>query len=165
MKTVTTILFMVLAVLSTSCGDDDASPSRSGGDNSFFAKIDGTDYNPPFVTGFRSESLNNIILTGATGSNEELIQIFVPADITVGTYTEFYEPLGAVFIQAYYQPMGAQDASDAGNADAGSLVITAHNVDSKTIEGTFNFNTDPAVSSGTTWNITEGSFKITYSDL
>ncbi|MGC1472052.1 MAG: DUF6252 family protein [Psychroserpens sp.] len=156
---------MTISVLLASCGGDDDSPSSQGGTDSFFAKIDGADYNPPSISGFRFESTNSIILTGATGTTEEQIQIFVPDDIAVGTYTSYYDPLNSPFIQAYYQPAGAQDADDTGIADTGSLVITQHDIDAKTIKGTFNFNTEPALSSGTAWTITEGSFEITYSDL
>ncbi len=168
MKTLSTILILSLSILTNiSCNKDDESQPEAAAaqKNSFFAKIDGNNYNPPFVTGFRMTSINNILLSGATGSNEEQIQISIPADIAPGTYTTFYDATVSPFLQAYYAPPTSQEAGDDGLADQGSLVITKHELASKTIEGTFNFNTKPASNSGNSWNITEGSFKIVYSDL
>ncbi|MFK7834564.1 MAG: DUF6252 family protein [Winogradskyella sp.] len=165
MKVVTTILFMTLAILSSSCNDDEEIPASMAGANSFFAKIDGVNYNPPSVTGFRYESINTILLTGATGTNEEQIQFTIPKDIEPGTYTVLNDPLASTFIQAFYAPPTSQEAGDDGFANQGNMMITLHDTTSKTIEGNFSFTTDVAMNSGDSWTITEGSFKITYSDL
>lgn len=160
--TIKTVFFLVIfSTLSCSSGDKKESIS----DNTFFAKIDGVDYKPEFVTGFLSTGLNNILLTGNVGTDAETIQISVPSDIAVGTYTDINNALANTFIQMYYSPPNSNNADDDGFADTGSITITAHNTDSKTIEGTFSFVTRPAISSGISWVITEGSFKISYTNI
>ena len=153
--------FFTLSLFSCSKSDDN-NPSTA---NTFFCKIDGVDYNPPNATGLISSISNTLVITGATGSNAEQIQIFVPKDITVGTYTQFYDYNANEFIQMYYSPPTSQDADDDGFANSGQLVITEHDTNAKRIKGTFNFVTNPSINGGAVWNVTEGSFTITYQEL
>jgi len=166
MKTIflnTFVLFSFFTLSLFSCSkSDDSSPSTA---NTFFCKVDGVDYNPPNATGLISTITNTLVITGSTGSNAQKIQIFLPNDIAVGTYTQFYDYNADEFIQMYYSPPTSQDADDDGFANSGQLVITEHDTNAKRIKGTFNFVTDPSINGSTVWNVTEGSFTITYQEL
>jgi hypothetical protein len=165
MKKTFKILVLLLSVASlTACSKDDDNKNPSGKDT-FFAKIDGLDYKPPFVTGFVSDFTQTLLITGATGSNAETIQFLVPVDISVGTYSQLNDPLADILIQAYYSPPNSSDAFDDGLANVGSLVITKNDIANRIIEGTFSFTTKAAVNSGISWTITEGRFSVTYQDL
>ena len=163
LNTFAVFTFFALSLFSCSKSDDGNNSPTSG--NTFFCKIDGVAYNPPNATGFVSTITNTLVITGATGSNAEQIQIFVPKDIAVGTYTQFYDYNADEFIQMYYSPPTSQDANDDGFANSGQFVITEHDTNAKRIKGTFNFVTDPSINGSTVWNVTEGSFTITYQEL
>ena len=156
-------LSIIIIVLTSCSGSDDNNNSTS--QNVFFCKVDGVNYSPPHVTGFISTITNTLVLTGSTGTNAEQIQIFLPNDIAVGTYTQFYDFTADEFIQMYYSPPNSQDADDDGFASSGQLVITEHDISGKRIKGTFNFVTDPSVNGSNIWNVSEGSFEIRYEEL
>lgn len=107
----------------------------------------------------------SIGITGNTNSGEE-IGIRFPASITPGTYTIGNTLTTSTF--AYYdEPFDDNETLD-GVAESGTLVITKHDVSNKIIEGTFSFTTnDEGILSEPVrvWNITEGSFRVVYSDL
>ncbi|MDP5228888.1 MAG: DUF6252 family protein [Cellulophaga sp.] len=163
MKTTIKTLFFLVIFSTLSCSGNDEKQASSK--NTFFAKIDGVDYSPESVTGFDQSFTNSLLLTGATGTNAETIQMLIPNDIAVGSYTDLYNPLADNFLQIYYSPPNSNEATDDGIAASGNITITRHDIDTKTIEGTFSFVTEPAESSGISWNITDGSFKITYTEL
>lgn len=162
-KIIFTTIALSLVISILSCSKDN--PNPVAGSNTFFAKIDGVDFNPPHVSGHNISSSNNILFTASTGTDSEQILFTMPNDIPPGTYTEFYNILVYPFIQASYSPPNSQDGDDGGDAATGTVVITEHDVDAKRIKGTFNFVTKPAENSGISWNITAGSFDITYTDL
>ncbi|WP_130735801.1 DUF6252 family protein [Flavobacterium sp. J27] len=154
--------FFSLSLFSCSKNDDNNPPTS---ENTFFCKLDGTAYNPPNATGLISTITNTLVITGSTGSNSQKIQIFLPKDIAVGTYTQFYDYNADEFIQMYYSPPNSNDADDDGFATSGELVITQHDVNNKKIKGTFHFVTDPSINGNNVWNVTEGTFNITYKNL
>ena len=162
MKTTMYFLKVLMIALFVSCGSDDDG-NNSGSNDSFFAKVNGQDYNPTFVTAFNTSITSTVLITGSMGNGEEL-QLFVPVDITTGTYN-WSDINETFFVQGIYTPAGANNADDSGFAKTGSLTITSVNQENKTMQGTFSFVSDPTVNGGIVYNVTEGSFSVTYSDL
>lgn len=120
--------------------------------NTFFAKLDGADYNPTNVDGFKNSG--KISIVGRRG-NVENISIVVPDNILPGTYDfDFFGDYMAIYNQD-------SSGSNTYGSDSGSITITAHNVSTKKIVGTFNF-VGTSFFSPTTKNITNGSFDVTY---
>jgi len=162
MKTTMYFLKVLMIALFVSCGSDDDG-NNPGSNGSFFAKVNGQDYNPTFVTAFNTTITNTVLVSGSMSNGEEL-QLFIPADITTGTYN-WSDINEAFFVQGIYTPAGSDDANDSGFADTGSLTITSVNQENKTMQGTFSFVSDPTVNGGIVYTITEGSFSVTYTDL
>lgn len=150
MKVFTTILFMVLAVLNTSCGDDDSSPNQKN-KNSLSVKIDGSEYNSDTVIGMILGSSSNIFISGSKNDGQNVF-ISIPLSAKAGdTFDEF--------VNAGYET-GIGDEGVL--ASSGSITITAHNPDTKSVSGTFNFVGEPIEAVGTSNTFTEGKFDVTY---
>lgn len=154
-----------LVVAFASCSSDNNNDNGGGSSDQFFCKIDGVDYRPPFVSAFKEGLSGRIIITGATGSNEQQVQFQLPDNVATGTYSEFNNISADVFIAVFYSPPTSQDAADDGFAESGQLIITEHNVAAKRIKGTFRFVTRPSINAGTVWEISEGTFNVVYTDL
>lgn len=152
------IILLALLISLNSCGKDD--PVNPGSDNKFFAKVDGQDYNPGFVTGLVSGFTQTLLITGSMGDGEE-IQLQIPAAVTPGTYVLDFNLANSYY--AYYQRSDVDE--DYGFSDGGTLTIISNDVAGKKIKGSFSFNTDPFLSDGSTFQITEGSFEITYTEI
>jgi len=156
MKVFTTILFFAITLLSTSCSDDEDNNSNQNGNGSFTAQINGTDYNAEFVNGFIVGLGTNIAISGSEANGNNIVVNF-PIGAAVG---DTFTVEGLEFVGSY-------DASDGSGAlsSEGTITITAHDPNARTVSGTFSFIAEPLASSGTTYNITEGSFSSSYTDL
>lgn len=159
------LLFSLMPFVSCSKSSANGAGGDSQGANKFFCKINGVNYNPPHVTGLLMSTPNTILLTAATGSNAEQIQLFFPIDIAPGTYTQLNNFMAPVVIQTSYSPPHSEDVADDGLAETGQVIITEHNISTKRIKGTFQYVTKPSINEGKVWNISEGSFDIIYTDL
>lgn len=158
-------LVVAIVVAFASCSSDDNNDNGGGSSDQFFCKVNGADYRPSFVSAFKGGITNTIIITGATGTNEQQVQFQLPGNIATGTYSEFNDISANVFVGAFYSPPTSQDAGDDGFAESGQLIITEHNVAAKRIKGTFSFVTRPSINAGTVWTISEGTFNVVYTDL
>ncbi len=156
------VLLLVVALSTfsfTSCKDDDeGGPAQSSAQ--FFAKVNGADFNPEFVTGFSQSLPNNILLTGGMGNGEQ-IQLFIPKDVTVGTY-DYGDPTSSHI--AYYQKIDGDALDVAAFATSGSITISEHDVSTKTLEGSFNFD-GMIPNTQESFTITSGTFDLTYEAL
>ncbi|MBJ6368483.1 DUF6252 family protein [Snuella sedimenti] len=128
----------------------------NSGDNTFSAKVDGVIFEEDGVQGaLLSLSGTSTIMISATKNNLQSITITVDANITAGEYSfATLEP-----------PMGQYSLSlteAVVSEDGGKLVITEHDVANKKISGTFYFTASPLISEGASYEITEGSFEVTY---
>jgi len=124
--------------------------------NSFFAKVDGVEFVEDAVQGIAS-SLPGFSTIGisATKNNLQTIGLTLNSDIVEGDYTFsiFSPPIGQ-----YNLFLGDSYVSQ----ETGSkLTITLHDKANKRIVGTFNFTASPLLG-GQSYEITEGSFDITY---
>lgn len=122
--------------------------------NSFFCKLDNSDFIPTNVDGI---SANNMISVIGRRGNVETISLSLVAGITPGTYDLENLPLGTNNIGLYNQDAGTNSFG----ADPGTVVITTHDVAAKHIIGTFEF-TGTSFFTTTTHTITEGEFDIFY---
>ncbi|GAA0873123.1 hypothetical protein GCM10009117_22700 [Gangjinia marincola] len=156
-------LLLLVAISLISCNNDDDNDPGNPSNDTFFAVVDGEDYDPPFVSAFNTTSINTVIITGAMGNTAEQIQIFVPVDIVPGTYEWFDDD--QAFVQGYYSPPTSNDADDDGFADSGSITITENDIQNRRISGTFNFVSEPAVNGGAVYTVTNGSFSVTHTDI
>jgi|GEM_PF-5000642 len=168
LKTKTThiaaILFLALTALSCSGSDDDNNdPDVPGGaQGSFFAKINSTDFNPEFKTGFYEEISDVYILTGSTG-NGELIQLLIGAELGVGSYP-LGEASGDNRVIAYYQISEGDADQVAAFATSGTVTLTKVDTDNSEIAGTFSFS-GTILPSGEVYTVTEGAFSLDVSNL
>lgn len=129
----------------------------SGNTNTFFAKVDGVEFVEDTVGGSKLTvaGVPPTIMISATKNNLQTISISLNADIAVGSYTFTTSdlPLGQ-----YNLSLTETYISEAG----GVLEISTHDVVNKRIVGTFSFTASPFLTGGTNFEITEGSFDITY---
>lgn len=121
-------------------------------ENEFFAKVDGVEYVETLIQGFR----NNFGMIGFDARrNDEIISLVMDSNITAGTYT-FASPLPNL-------PNGTYSLSDTDYHIAkGTLTITLHDVFKRILMGTFEFTAEPFLTGVGTYEITEGSFCVTY---
>ncbi|AUC81646.1 DUF6252 family protein [Lacinutrix sp. Bg11-31] len=124
--------------------------------NEFFAKIDGSEFVEDTVFGIQT-SLAGFTTIGitATKNNLESIGFSLPADITTGTYNFSFGSLDDATAQ-YNVGMNENTIGD------GTITISSHNTTDKRIIATFEFVASPFIGTGNSYNITEGSFDITY---
>lgn len=163
------LLVMIMLVGLTACNNSPSKTNKSTTDNIFQAKIDGVLYEATFVNAFNSSMLSSIGVTGSQNTGEE-IGIRFPKDIKTGTY-----PLGDAMqagisqgIVLYYEKPDDKNETFDGQAVSGELTITKNDAANKKIEGNFQFTTNAKGITGEPvqiWKITDGSFKVTYSDL
>ena len=107
----------------------------------FSAKVDGEPFSPDMVSA--RETGNSIAISGSTIF--AIMVITVPSTVEVGEYSLPQDGYSAT----YQDETGLQSTSE------GTISITEHNVDSKSIKGTFSFLTDQS-------EITEGKFEVVY---
>lgn len=120
--------------------------------DTFFAKIDGTAFNPTTITG---NILNGSLFVIGKKAGVENIAITIPASIVAGTYA--FSTFGE------YRVMYIADATQNGtfNGDSGTLTIISNNTSTNKIKGTFNFLGESLFSTDT-HTITEGAFEVSY---
>lgn len=162
------IFIFFISAFSISCSsNDDNAPNQSK--NSFFCKVDGIDFTPQFVDGFNTAISNTIVLSANSNKSATEttgVQIFVPNNIPVGTYTLdiVHDPNADYYTFAnYYTPN--DEAENSGFSASGVLKISEHNTENKTIKGSFNFVTKPTPATSAVYKITEGSFSISYNGI
>lgn len=121
-------------------------------DNSFFAKIDGTDFNPTTVTANQLTDLLYIIGKKETIEN---ISVVVPINVAPGTYEmDIFGDHKAIYIMD-------NSATGTFNSEEGTLTIITHDTANKKIKGTFNFIGTSFMTTAE-HTITEGAFEVTY---
>lgn len=149
----TRILFLCILpiIMLSSCGQQETKQKASQTlTNSLKAQVNGEPYEAIHVTGFITLASNTLLLTGAMGNGED-IQLFLPKDITAGTY-DFPS------IQGKYQ----ENDEQFGFATNGTLTIDSHSTTNKTIKGSFHFTTKPATEGDPSFTLTDGSFNVSY---
>ncbi|PKA82637.1 hypothetical protein ATE92_0773 [Ulvibacter sp. MAR_2010_11] len=117
---------------------DDNEPTNAG---TFVAQINGTPFNAFTVAA--ANTGNNIIITGSTSSTTILLRM--PIEITSGTH---------ILPMAGFQATLTNGAGTQ-TAQAGTFIIVEHNVASKTIKGTFSFDTGTTI-------VSLGQFNVSY---
>ncbi len=129
-------IFFEVSFLTNEIGDP-----LQGNAGTFVAQIDGIPFNAFAVDAVNTG--NNIVVTGASTSTTILLQF--PDDVATGTYT-----LPDAGFNATYS-----DGITTETVETGNLIIVEHDTASKTLKGTFSFET------GST-SITAGQFNVTY---
>ncbi len=127
-------------------------PAPAG--NSFTAKLDGSNFIPTNISGVKMSGM--ISLIGRRG-NVENIGVTVPDNITAGTtinFTAFSSNARGQYV-LNSSPTGVFGG-------VGSVTVTFHDPTAKRIKGTFNFVASSIIPPIVTYNITEGTFDITY---
>jgi hypothetical protein len=120
--------------------------------NNFFAKIDGTAFNPANISG---TVLNNALTITGVKQNLETISLQLPSTITVGTYN-FTTPE-----EYFFNYIKNTSVTGIFNAQSGSFTIISHDTSTKKIKGTFSF-VAKLISGETTHSITDGTFDVIY---
>lgn len=125
-------------------------------ENSFFAKVDGEEFVDDTIQATEASipGLSSIGIV-ARKNNGETMSITLDSDISAGNYN----------FSTFSIPSAQYNLSSTlVNSGDGTLTISQHNISEKFIVGTFAFTTNPAPgSTGTqTYDITEGSFSVSY---
>lgn len=135
---------------------DDLGDNTGGGENEFFANVDGVEFVEDAVTGnFSNLAGMTSISINATKNSLETIGITLPGDITPGTYD----------FESFSTPLAQYNLSTTDIfTGEGTVTITTHNTTTNKIIGTFQFTATPVFGgTGTgSYEITEGSFDVTY---
>ncbi len=163
-KSTLLLLFTCLAVLSCTneplegtftdeIGTGGSSGSGGSGSESFFAKVDGVEFVESIISEIEAGGLLSISAVTTSGS---AIAIAFPNDITSGTYDVDLVSYVGQYINASVDPPIVTAA------DSGSIEITAHDTTARTISGTFTFIATPIGDTTPEYNITEGSFNVSY---
>lgn len=138
-------------------GDLGNTNGNTNSDNSFFAKVDGTEFVEDSFTGAKlTVGATTTITLSAVKNSLETIGLFFPADIIPGTYnlSSFGEYRGQYSIST----------TDINGAQSGTVTVTTHNPATRYLEATFNFEAGP-IGGTATHSITEGDLVITYDDF
>lgn len=125
-------------------------------DNTFTAKLNGVEFNEISLFGNSATvGSKQLILINANKSLTETIGFSLESDISVGEYD-----FGSSTAQTY--PTGKYVLNDDTYVADGKINITEHNVTTKFISGTFEFDASLAATSTPNFEITEGAFSISY---
>ena len=179
MSRVTMLCFALL--FGAGCGenDDDNGGGGGGGSNSFTATVDGEAFRPPRggANGVELPSLDFISVSGIVQSMNATLYSEISCQISVdipimagGTYPISSFDLtmpGPQIVCSYTRPSPVPQSTsdefmdDVAFSDDGTMTITVYDPQAKRIEGTFAFTTQ-AFDDGTTSDITDGAFALTY---
>ncbi|MDW7691230.1 DUF6252 family protein [Flammeovirgaceae bacterium SG7u.111] len=125
--------------------------ASGGGSNSFSLKVDGTDWTATSAIAY--VALGTLQISATSNDNNKTFSLSMPPTITPGTYD--IESFGD------YSAQYNIGTSVFLTADQGKLIISKHDIQNRTIEGTFNFEASELIGSNTA-SITEGSFSVNY---
>lgn len=156
---VVVVLFIAFSFSLGSCKDDSdivIENDNSGFSQSFTAKVNGSLFEPEFVTGILSPQTSTIVITGSMVDGEQ-IQLFVPTNVVPGEYS-FSNPLSGTIVQAYYGETDEDYAFARPVED--KMQVTSHNTSTKQITGTFAFQAD--IQGKGVFVISDGSFSVSY---
>jgi hypothetical protein len=135
-------------------GNGDTS-SENGG---FYAKVDGVEFQEEYVTSaLETSTTPGTVTILAVRNASELININFPSDITAGDYD--FNSFGS--ISAQY----SLNQTVTGYLGDGTLTITSHDTSTGRVVGTFSYVANqliPIPGAPTSFEITEGSFDVTY---
>ena len=160
-------LSLIIAFLTffafTSCEDeplvgtfiDETGVEGGGITNSFFANVDGVEYveSATTISTIDNGTIEYISIAAVKDGNE-IISLAIPIAHVVGNYS-FTEFLEASSVSGSYVIGGSALTNF-----PGTLVITEKTA--TRISGTFNFTAAPILGGGTTYDVTDGSFSVTY---
>ncbi len=126
----------------------------TGTGNTFFAKVDGVEFVEDSVNGVAT-SLPGLSTIGisATKNSMETIGLSFDSDIDPGDYS-----FSGLSIPIAQYNLSLTDS----NLGEGTFKIISHDKVNKRIVGTFQFTASPLLGGGASYEITEGSFDITY---
>lgn len=127
----------------------------SNNDNSFFAKVDGVEFKEDGVQGI-AISLGGMSTIGisATKNNLQTIGLNLDANMKPGEYE----------LSTFSIPSGlySKSFSESFASEKGKVIITTHDVANKRIIGTFEFTASSFLMPDEKFEVTEGSFDVTY---
>lgn len=165
---------MLIALLTVSCQEEVIAPNppvtnppSSGGTgstnnpaNSFYAEVDGVEFQETLLSASENPAGNNILITASENGSFPSIGLGFPNDVTPGTYP-FTGFLGD-YTGIYNIGTGSNEMFY-GDAGSGNLVITTHDQINRYVEGTFSFTAVPMNGSPTpTYAISAGTFVVSY---
>ncbi len=126
----------------------------SDDNNTFFAKVDGEEFVEDAINGTYTDLAGmTTIAVVATKNNLETMSVTLPGDVIPGTYD-----FASLSIPNAQYNLGSTDI----NSGTGTVTITTHDAVNKKLIGTFQFTAAPLGGTGTSYEITEGSFDVTY---
>jgi hypothetical protein len=130
-------------------------------ENEFFAKVNGDEFVEDSIEATKATLAGNTNITlTATKNSFETIGITIPfSNSDAGTYNFSSIPSQNVYVAQYNVSQ-----TEFYVASSGSITITSHDTATKKITGTFYFTAQPQVGSTPTFEITEGSFNVTYTE-
>lgn len=123
--------------------------------NSFFAKVDGVEFEEEMVNAIALSSggISNLGISATIGSTR-VLGLNLDPNITSGEYE----------LSTFGIPSGlySKSFSESFSSDTGKVIITLHDKGNKRIVGTFEFTAKSFLNPDESYEITEGSFDVTY---
>lgn len=160
MKVFTTILFMALAFLTTSCGGDDEDPIDKQNEitEPFFVKIDGQAFVPVQIDA--ALVANATIVIEAVNAQGKDIIIGFPSTAKPGVELK----AGLIGTNGVDIFVPIYDTENGFFATNGTLTVASHDMTTNKISGRFSFSGDDPNDASKTLNFTEGEFIVTYTE-
>ena len=134
----------------------------SSSTDTFKVKIAGTLWVPPTIVASKTPALppqllSQITVTGTTSDGTKSVGMFMPDNITPGSYT--FDLFGGTYLGLYNPDT---DPSHSQGAMSGTLTILSHNTTTRRIRGTFAFHAEALLNPTLNTELTEGYFAVTY---
>ncbi len=123
--------------------------------NTISVKVDSVLFEPEAVTAMIDPFTNAIAIVGTAAGGIPSVALYLPRDITEGTYD-----LGTPGFADYGAQYNIDDMTFLG-AESGQVTVTKHDKGVKIIEGTFFFEAAELAGNAKT-SLTEGSFMVSY---
>jgi hypothetical protein len=124
-----------------------------GGNDTLEALVNGNQFVSAQIEA--STSMGQLLIAGISSDGISDLALIMPGNVSPGSYSMDYAT--GVYIGIYYPSQGTVLASN----NNGTLTIISNNTITKRIVGTFSFVGSP-FTSGSTANITNGYFSLTY---
>jgi hypothetical protein len=129
--------------------------SSGSGENSFFAKVDGVEFVEEKINAISVSAggISNLGISATIGSSR-VLGLNLDPNVTPGEYE----------LSTFGIPSGlySKSFSESFSSDSGKVVITLHDKANRRIVGTFEFTAKSFLSPDESYEITEGSFDVTY---
>ncbi len=124
--------------------------------NEFFAKVDGVEFKEEKINAIAASGggISNLGIVATMNNDSRVISLNLDPDVVPGSYE----------LKAFSSPTALynKSRSEFFSSESGEVIITLHDKANKRIVGTFEFTASSFLNPEEKYEITEGSFDVTY---